>query len=73
MEKERPEQAGLYRSEFEHDNCGIGFVNPDALIIFIAYLHIYRCFTLLLNNKASKLINNSGCVLFLVIKIVKIL
>ncbi len=26
MENERPEQAGLYRSEFEHDNCGIGFV-----------------------------------------------
>jgi glutamate synthase (NADPH/NADH) large chain len=26
MEKERPEQAGLYRSAFEHDNCGIGFV-----------------------------------------------
>jgi glutamate synthase (NADPH/NADH) large chain len=23
---ERPEKAGLYRSEFEHDNCGIGFV-----------------------------------------------
>jgi glutamate synthase (NADPH/NADH) large chain len=26
MEHLRPEQAGLYRSEFEHDNCGIGFV-----------------------------------------------
>jgi len=26
MEKERPVQAGLYRSAFEHDNCGIGFV-----------------------------------------------
>ncbi len=26
MRKERPGQAGLYRSEFEHDNCGIGFV-----------------------------------------------
>ena len=26
MEKERPAQAGLYRSAFEHDNCGIGFV-----------------------------------------------
>ncbi len=26
MEKERPEKAGLYRSAFEHDNCGIGFV-----------------------------------------------
>jgi len=26
MEKVRPEQAGLYRSAFEHDNCGIGFV-----------------------------------------------
>jgi glutamate synthase (NADPH/NADH) large chain len=26
MKKERPEQAGLYRSSFEHDNCGIGFV-----------------------------------------------
>jgi glutamate synthase (NADPH/NADH) large chain len=25
MEK-RPETQGLYRSEFEHDNCGIGFV-----------------------------------------------
>ncbi len=24
--KSRPEQEGLYRSEFEHDNCGIGFV-----------------------------------------------
>ncbi len=22
----RPDKAGLYRSEFEHDNCGIGFV-----------------------------------------------
>jgi len=26
MDKVRPEQAGLYRSAFEHDNCGIGFV-----------------------------------------------
>ncbi len=26
MELLRPEQAGLYRSAFEHDNCGIGFV-----------------------------------------------
>ena len=26
MEKVRPEQAGLYRNAFEHDNCGIGFV-----------------------------------------------
>ena len=26
MEKVRPVQAGLYRSAFEHDNCGIGFV-----------------------------------------------
>ncbi|MEN8227935.1 MAG: glutamate synthase large subunit [Bacteroidota bacterium] len=26
MEKTRPGQAGLYRGEFEHDNCGIGFV-----------------------------------------------
>jgi len=26
MEKIRPEKAGLYRSAFEHDNCGIGFV-----------------------------------------------
>ncbi|RLD70098.1 MAG: glutamate synthase large subunit [Bacteroidetes bacterium] len=26
MELVRPEQAGLYRSAFEHDNCGIGFV-----------------------------------------------
>ncbi|MCK5136924.1 MAG: glutamate synthase large subunit [Bacteroidales bacterium] len=26
MRKERPEHAGLYRSAFEHDNCGIGFV-----------------------------------------------
>ena len=26
MEKVRPEKAGLYRSAFEHDNCGIGFV-----------------------------------------------
>ncbi|MEN8157624.1 MAG: glutamate synthase large subunit [Bacteroidota bacterium] len=24
--KERPDRAGLYRNEFEHDNCGIGFV-----------------------------------------------
>ena len=24
--KERPGNAGLYRSEFEHDSCGIGFV-----------------------------------------------
>ena len=26
MDKIRPEKAGLYRSAFEHDNCGIGFV-----------------------------------------------
>jgi glutamate synthase (NADPH/NADH) large chain len=26
MKKERPEQQGLYRQEFEHGNCGIGFV-----------------------------------------------
>jgi len=26
MKNERPVQAGLYRSTFEHDNCGIGFV-----------------------------------------------
>jgi glutamate synthase (NADPH/NADH) large chain len=26
MIKERPDRAGLYRNEFEHDNCGIGFV-----------------------------------------------
>lgn len=26
MEHLRPEKAGLYRREFEHDNCGIGFV-----------------------------------------------
>ena len=26
MRKWRPERTGLYRSEFEHDNCGIGFV-----------------------------------------------
>ena len=26
MKKERPKQQGLYRSEFEHGNCGIGFV-----------------------------------------------
>ncbi len=26
MKKMRPEQEGLYRSAFEHDNCGIGFV-----------------------------------------------
>ena len=26
MKKVRPEKAGLYRSAFEHDNCGIGFV-----------------------------------------------
>src|SRR5210317_1183952 len=26
MEELRPERAGLYRGEFEHDNCGIGFV-----------------------------------------------
>ncbi len=26
MIQERPEKAGLYRDEFEHDNCGIGFV-----------------------------------------------
>ncbi len=26
MIQERPDKAGLYRSEFEHDNCGIGFV-----------------------------------------------
>jgi glutamate synthase (NADPH/NADH) large chain len=26
MRKERPKQQGLYRQEFEHENCGIGFV-----------------------------------------------
>ena len=26
MRNERPKQQGLYRPEFEHDNCGIGFV-----------------------------------------------
>jgi len=26
MKKERPKQQGLYREEFEHANCGIGFV-----------------------------------------------
>ncbi len=26
MRKERPQQNGLYRQEFEHDSCGIGFV-----------------------------------------------
>lgn len=26
MRKERPTKNGLYRQEFEHDNCGIGFV-----------------------------------------------
>jgi glutamate synthase (NADPH/NADH) large chain len=26
MKKERPQQQGLYRQEFEHANCGIGFV-----------------------------------------------
>jgi glutamate synthase (NADPH/NADH) large chain len=26
MKTERPNQQGLYRKEFEHDNCGIGFV-----------------------------------------------
>ncbi len=26
MKTERPEQQGLYRQEFEHENCGIGFV-----------------------------------------------
>jgi glutamate synthase (NADPH) large chain len=26
MKKERPEQRGLYRKEFEHGSCGIGFV-----------------------------------------------
>ncbi|MDO9580314.1 MAG: hypothetical protein Q7J06_07070, partial [Bacteroidales bacterium] len=26
MKTERPHQQGLYRKEFEHDNCGIGFV-----------------------------------------------
>lgn len=26
MIKERPEREGLYRNQFEHDNCGIGFV-----------------------------------------------
>jgi len=26
MKKERPKQQGLYRQEFEHANCGIGFV-----------------------------------------------
>ncbi|HDS08552.1 MAG TPA: glutamate synthase large subunit [Bacteroides sp.] len=26
MIKHRPEQAGLYRNQFEHDSCGIGFV-----------------------------------------------
>ena len=26
MRKVRPVKEGLYRNEFEHDNCGIGFV-----------------------------------------------
>jgi glutamate synthase (NADPH) large chain len=26
MKKERPKQQGLYRQDFEHENCGIGFV-----------------------------------------------
>jgi glutamate synthase (NADPH/NADH) large chain len=26
MKTERPQQQGMYRQEFEHDNCGIGFV-----------------------------------------------
>ncbi len=26
MKTERPQQQGLYRPEFEHENCGIGFV-----------------------------------------------
>jgi glutamate synthase (NADPH/NADH) large chain len=26
MKKERPKQQGFYRQEFEHENCGIGFV-----------------------------------------------
>ena len=26
MKKERPQEQGLYRQEFEHENCGIGFV-----------------------------------------------
>jgi len=26
MKTERPQQQGLYRKEFEHENCGIGFV-----------------------------------------------
>lgn len=26
MKKERPEAQGLYRKDFEHDSCGIGFV-----------------------------------------------
>src|SRR5512137_228502 len=26
LKKERPESQGLYRKDFEHDNCGIGFV-----------------------------------------------
>jgi len=26
MKTERPQQQGLYRQEFEHENCGIGFV-----------------------------------------------
>ena len=26
MRTERPQQQGLYRQEFEHENCGIGFV-----------------------------------------------
>ena len=26
MKNERPKQQGLYRQEYEHENCGIGFV-----------------------------------------------
>jgi len=26
IKKERPQQQGLYRQEYEHENCGIGFV-----------------------------------------------
>ena len=26
MDENNPHQQGLYKSEFEHDSCGIGFV-----------------------------------------------
>ena len=36
--REQQQQQGLYRSEFEHDNCGIGAVVNISFLPFHQYL-----------------------------------